>query len=157
AVHRHMDGEDALRVALVRAASRAHGVPIVATNAVRYALREEKPIDDVLYCIREGVTLDEAGRRLSPNAEAHLKAPDEMERLFADQPAWIERSRAIADRCRSAMTELAYRFPSELEDALPGEDANAMLRRKTYEGAKTRYPDPGGLPEKVRAQIEKEL
>ncbi len=29
------------------------------------------------------------------------------------------------------------------------------LRRMTYEGARTRYPD--GVPEAVRAQIEKEL
>ena len=51
-------------VALVLRA-RELDAPIVATNAVRYARREEKLVYDVLHCIRENVTLDEAGRALA--------------------------------------------------------------------------------------------
>src|SRR5207244_3841368 len=64
AVHRHLDGGDAIRVR--RAIDRAHRLdaPIVATNAVRYARREAKPVYDVLHCIRENTTLEAAGRAL---------------------------------------------------------------------------------------------
>ena len=45
-----------------------------------------RPLQDVMTCIREKATLDEAGFRLEPNAERHLKAPAEMARLFDAGP-----------------------------------------------------------------------
>ncbi len=69
AVHLHKDGEDRARVTRALDAARIHGVPLCATNRVLFAKPEEKPIYDLLHCIREGKTLDEAGRELLPNAE----------------------------------------------------------------------------------------
>jgi error-prone DNA polymerase len=156
AVHRHLDGEDRDRIGAAVAASRAHDVPISATNAVRYAERESKPVYDVIHCIREGITLDRAGRALSPNAEAYLKSRVETGRLFADHPEWLARSRTIADACRFHLKELRYRFPCEIEaPAHPSETPDEALRRVTYAGALDRYG--GEPPPKVRAQIEKEL
>jgi error-prone DNA polymerase len=166
-VHRHLDGDDRARVAATIALAENYGVAICATNDVRYARREEKPVLDVLHCIREGTTLDRAGRSLAPNAEAHLKSHEEMSRLFADHPEWLARSRVVADACRFSLRELKYRFPCEIpcaadgapapsdRPAFEGETPDEALRRLTYDGAHDRYPD--GLPEKVRAQIEKEL
>jgi error-prone DNA polymerase len=157
---RHFDGEDDARLARAEAIARALCVPVCATNRVFYATSGDKPVFDVLHCIREGVTLDDAGRALLPNAEAHLKSRDEMARLFADRPAWLARSRDIADACSFSLRELTYRFPSEFGAATPSggsgvESSDQALRRLTYEGARNRYPR--GLPEGVRAQIEKEL
>ena len=156
AVHRHLDGEDRVRVGAALAASRAHEVPICATNAVRYGHRESKPVYDVIHCIREGITLDRAGRALSPNAEAYLKSRGETGRLFADHPEWLARSRTIADACRFHLKELRYRFPCEIDaPAHPDETPDEALRRLTYAGAVDRYG--GAPPPKVGAQIEKEL
>jgi len=165
AVHLHKDGEDRARVARVETAARTFGVPICATNRVLYARPSDKPLLDVLYCIREGKTLDEAGRELGPNAEAHLKSEEEISRLFSLHPEWIARSRFIADRCRFSMKELAYRFPYEISDLVhrdfaradreSNETAEDALRRLTYEGAHARYGE--SIPEKVAQQIEKEL
>ncbi len=154
-VHRHLDGADAARERWGVEASRRFGIPVCATNAVRYATREAKPVFDVLHCIREGVTLDEAGRGLPENAEAHLKSPDEMVRVFADRPSWIERSRAVADACTFTMLELQYKFPYKFGESHADETANEHLRRLTYAGAAQRYGDC--LPEPLVAQIEKEL
>jgi error-prone DNA polymerase len=172
-VHLHKDGEDRARVSRALAAGRIFGLPICATNRVLYARPSEKPILDVLHCIREGKTLDEAGRELAPNAEAHLKSEEEMTRLFSIHPEWVARSRFIADRCRFSMKELAYRFPYEItdlvhrdfrkpraegagqEDEDDRETAQEALRRLTYEGARARYGD--AIPEKVAQQLEKEL
>jgi error-prone DNA polymerase len=162
AVHLHKDGEDRARVMRTEGAARKHGVPICATNRVLFARPSDKPIHDVLYCIREGKTLDEAGRELLPNAEAHLKSEEEMERLFSLHPDWIARSRFVADRCRFSMKELSYRFPYELTDLVhrdfqgeTEESADQALARLTLEGARAKYA--GAVPEKVTAQIEKEL
>jgi error-prone DNA polymerase len=154
-VHRHLDGADAARERWAVEASRRFGIPACATNAVRYAAREAKPIFDVLHCIREGVTLDEAGRGLSENDEAHLKSPDEMVRVFADRPAWVERSRAVADACTFTMMGLRYNFPYKFGESHSDESADENLRRLTYAGAAQRYGDC--VPAPVIAQIEKEL
>ena len=149
---RHLDGEDFRREREVIEAHRATGIPIVAHNAVRFAVAEHKPVLDVLHCIRRGMTLDEAGRELLPNAEARLRAPREMAARFSERPAWIARTREIAGACTFSLRELRYKFPCEVPE---GETADSLLRRMTYEGAASRYG--GMVPERVRAQIEKEL
>jgi error-prone DNA polymerase len=160
AAWRHLDGEDDVRLARAEVMARELDVGVCATNRVLFAAPEDKRVFDVLYCIREGVTLDDAGRALLPNAEAHIKSRDEMRGLFADHPAWLERSRDVADACRFSLRELKYRFPSEFD---PGTNAGPIfdetpdetLRRLTYEGGRARWPE--GVPERVTAQIEKEL
>jgi error-prone DNA polymerase len=168
AVWRHLDGrDDERRTRALRLAERS-GIAPCATARVLFATPADKPIFDVLHCIRKGTTLDEAGRDLLPNVEADLKSPAEMQTLFADEPAWLERSLLIADACRFSLRELKYRFPCEPEalravghgdadDAtvLPGETADAALRRLTEQGARTRWP--AGVPSSVAQQIEKEL
>ena len=156
AVHRHLDGEDQLRARRAVSRARALRAPIVATNAVRYASRDAKCVYDVLHCIRENITLDEAGRALSPNTEACLKSREEMECIFADHPEWLARSRVIADACTFKLSELEYSFPCELDEpAYEGETPNEALRRLTYSSGAKRFG--GEIPQKTRDQIEKEL
>lgn len=160
AVHLHKDGEDRARVMRSLDAARTFGVPLCATNRVVFATPEDKAIFDVLFCIREGKTLDEAGRQLLPNTEAHLKSEEEIARLFSLHPEWIARSRSIADRCTFSIKELSYRFPYEIGDlvgsnANRAETADEALKRLTEEGARERYG--ACVPEKVALQIDKEL
>ena len=165
AVHLHKDGEDRVRVQRAETAARIFGVPICAHNRVLYARPCDKPLLDVLHCIREGKTLDEAGRDLAPNAEAHLKTEDEMERLFSNHGSWIARSRFVADRCLFSIKELAYHFPYEISDLVHRdfqrpdgelrETAQDALVRLAHEGLRDRYPE--GAEDKVVAQVEKEL
>ena len=60
---------------LAELASRC-GAPLVATNDVQYHEPARRPLQDVLTCIREHCTIDDAGCRLAANAERHLKSPD---------------------------------------------------------------------------------
>jgi error-prone DNA polymerase len=162
AVWKHLDGEDDVRLAQAESVARRHDVAPCATNRVLFAVPRDKPVFDALCCIREGMTLDEAGRALLPNAEAHLKSRDEMHRLFAAHPAWLARSCEVADACRFSLRELKYRFPSDLvgrggsvEGEARRETADERLRRMTYEGARAHWPE--GVPDPITAQIEKEL
>jgi error-prone DNA polymerase len=61
-------------------------LPVVATNGVRYARREDKSLHDVLTAIRHHTTLDAAGSLLAAHRERHLKTGAEMKKLFADLP-----------------------------------------------------------------------
>jgi DNA polymerase III alpha subunit/intein/homing endonuclease len=155
AVRRLMDGEDAKNLRTQTALSENFGVPLVATGGVRFAKPEEKPVLDVLHCIRNGTTLDEAGRALMPNAERCLRPENAVRARFANRPELLSRTREIADACRFSMRQLHYRFPCELDGIKPGADANALLRKLAYDGARSRYG--ASIPERVRTLLEKEL
>ncbi len=146
-------GDDRARINRLDRLARAHGLGILATNDVHYHAPDRRPLQDVMTCIREKVPIRQAGFLLDANAERHLKSPAEMARLFADWPHANRPTREEADACSFSLTELAYEYPQM--DLAPGETPDSRLERLTWEGADTRYP--GGLPDKVRAQLVKEL
>ena len=130
----------------------AFRVPLVATGGVRFAAPEERPLFDVLTAIREGTTLEAAGRRLAANAERYLKAPAQMMRLFADQPAAVRESCALAERLQFTMKDLGYKFPTY--PVPPGETEISFLRKITEVGARDRYRP---YHDRARAQVAREL
>jgi error-prone DNA polymerase len=77
--------EESDNVALT-ALAQAFRVPVVATNGVRFATPADRPLFDVLTCVRHRTTLEAAGRQLARNAERYLKSPEAMAKLFADRP-----------------------------------------------------------------------
>ncbi|MET0183662.1 MAG: error-prone DNA polymerase [Caulobacterales bacterium] len=127
--------------------------PMVATGDVLYHAPERRALQDVLTCIREKCTLEQAGFRLESNAERHLKSPQEITRLFAAHPGAVTRTLEIAERCAFSLDELRYEYPDE--PVPPGKTPNQHLRDLTWAGAAWRYP--GGVPPQVVAQINKEL
>ena len=153
AASRVYGARDLNRLGKLGALGAATGVPPVATNDVLYHGPERRLLQDVLTCVREGKTVQTAGLLLQANAERHLKKPGEMARLFRQFPGWVERSAEIAARIDFDLGELKYEYPDEPVPA--GKTANQHLRDLTWEGAAWRFP--GGVPERVRATIEKEL
>ena len=149
--HRHA-GEVRQEARLRRRAERA-GLPLVAATEVLYHTPARRDLQDVLTCIRHGVTLATAGRLIRPNAEHDLKAPHTLARLFADEPALVERTREVASRCAFTLSEIRYRYPAE---RLPdGRTSSAWLRELTLDGARTRFA--GDVPPAIREQIDREL
>ncbi len=138
--------------ALSKRAERA-GIPLVATNDVHYHVPARRPLQDVLTCIREHCTIHDAGTRLLANAERHLKAPEEMTRLFADYPDAVANTIRIAEACRFSLDELAYEYPV---DPVPdGRTPQEELEHLTRLGIRERYPR--GVPDKVQKQVDHEL
>ncbi|WP_437908161.1 DNA polymerase III subunit alpha [Sorangium sp. So ce327] len=154
ATWKHLDRRDGERVAAALAAERRYGHCVVATARPLYHHPSRKPLADVLACIRTKTTLDQAGTRIAPNAEAYVRSGAQMAALFRDHPAWVARTVEVASRCRFSLSELRYSFPSDAL-CMPGETSDQALRRLTEEGCRDRYPE--GTPSPVRAQIEKEL
>src|SRR5580700_3840185 len=115
----------------------ATGLPLVAVNDVLYHLPERRPLQDVLTCIREGCTIGEAGYRLAANAERHLKAPQEMARLFRGREDAVERTLEIVERCRFSLDELRYEYP---EEPVPeGMTPQQRLAELAWQGAAERF------------------
>ena len=110
-LQRHLLREQEWDNQLLLDLASAFHVPVLATNGVRFAEPSDRPLYDVLTCIRQKTTLAHAGRRLSCNAERYLKSPEAMARLFSDLPQAIAASGELADRIAYTMADLGYRFP----------------------------------------------
>ncbi|HVB37679.1 MAG TPA: PHP domain-containing protein, partial [Vicinamibacterales bacterium] len=151
-LQRHLLRDEEVANASVLALAAAFRVPVVATNGVRFATPDERPLFDVLTCIRHHTDLDRAGRRLARNAERYLKPPAAMARLFADRPEALSAAGELADRLRFTMADLGYRFPEYPVPA--GETMSSFLRKITDVGARDRYRP---YHDRARAQIAREL
>ena len=126
AASRRYGARDLQRLSQLSALAQVHGAPMVATNDVLYHGPERRALQDVLTCIRETCTIQEAGLRLEANAERHLKSPAEMARLFARFPGAVERSAEIAERIQFDLGQLRYEYPDE--PVPPGKTAIQHLR-----------------------------
>ena len=131
----------------------ARGVPVVATNHVRFLEPENGPDGDeenrdisnfeaheARVCIQQGKTLDDPKRLRANTEQQYLKSADEMEALFSDLPEALRNSVEIARRCsfevelgRSCMPE--FQVPS-------GESAAAYLKDMTLRGLARRGLSP---------------
>ena len=152
-VRRHLDGLDRRRWEQALHLRSVAGVKLVATNDVHYHNQERARLQSVLTCIRKGVRLCDAGYHLFGNAERFLKSPLEMAELFRHEPELLRETEVIVERCAFTLSELRYRYPSEW---IPeGMTAQMFLNDLSWRGAEWRYP--GGIPEKVRAQMKREL
>ena len=149
----HRRGDDARRLVRLGAIAFQAQVPLIATNDALYDGPGARDLQDVVSCIREGVTIETAGRRLEANAERHLKSPAEMARLFRDAPEAIAETQDLLARIDFSLDELTYDYPDE--PVPPGKTAQGWLTELTWRRAAIRYPD--GVPDKVEGLLKDEL
>ncbi|WP_112324119.1 error-prone DNA polymerase [Oceanibium sediminis] len=156
-VRQHGPGDQRRLAALAGLASAA-AVPLVAMGDVLYHAPERRPLQDVLSCIREGVTLERAGTLLEPHAERYLKPAEETARLFRDHPGTTEAARTLFRRIGFSLDELKHQYPEDpvFEElggiAMPSQES---LERLTRIGLKRRWPE--GAPRKVQRAVAHEL
>ena len=146
------DGRDAARLDARAGLAARLALPMVALGDVLMHRAQRRRLADVLTCLRVGCTIDSLGARALPNAEARLKPPAEMARIFARYPAAIRRTLEIADRCAFSLDELSYEYPDEITD---GEPAQTRLERLVQAGLWRRFPD--GAPAETTEKVVKEL
>ena len=151
-LQRHLLRDEALDNQALIALADAYHVPLVATNGVRFAVAEDRPLYDVQTCLRHRTTLERAGRRLACNAERYLKSPAAMTRLFRDRPDALAAAGELADRLGYTMADLGYRFPTY--PVPTGDTMISFLRAITEVGARERYRP---YHDRARRQIAREL
>lgn len=152
-IARHRREEEIVQETRLRERAKRFGFSLVAANEILYHTPARRRLQDVLTAIRHGIPVASCGRKLKPNAEHGLKPPYAFARLFADDPAAVERTLEVAGRCNFSLNEIRYRYPSE---ELPNGMTSAQwLRQQTFNGARCRYRNQ--IPDPIAAQIEKEL
>ena len=149
----HRRGDDERRLEQCAHIARTARVPLLAVGDALYATPEQRPLQDVLTCIREGTTLAEAGRRLEVNAERHLKCPAEMMRLFRHFPEAVAETLRFASRIGFTLDQLRYEYPHE--PVPEGWDPQDWLEHLVVEAAHARYG--ADLPEKIRSLLAEEF
>src|SRR3546814_5308690 len=65
-----------------------------------YHERDRRRLHDVVTCIRNGVTIDEAGFLLSANGERFVRPPRDMARLFREYPDALAQSQVRSEERR---------------------------------------------------------
>lgn len=92
--------------------SRAHDIPLVASNDCHYLKSEHAKAHDVLLCIQTGKTVGEKKRLKFRTNELYFKSPEEMADYFgADYPGSLESTLRIADRCHLELDLSSFHFP----------------------------------------------
>jgi DNA-directed DNA polymerase III PolC len=153
-LQRHRRRVQEARNEWLRGTAASRGLALVATGAPVMAERRDRPLLDVLTCIRHRTTVDAVGRLVAENSERVVQAPAAMEALFADVPAAVAITGELALRLGFTMKNLGYRFP---DYPLPaGETPISFLRQLAEQGARDRYGS-GALVGKARRQIAREL
>jgi error-prone DNA polymerase len=146
-------GDDQRRLARLQALSRRTGLPLLATCDALYATPEQRPLHDVITCIREGTTLADAGQRLLAQAERHLKPAKEMARLFRQAPSAVAAWRDILGRIAFTLDDLRYEYPHE--PVPEGWEPMAWLEHETLRLARGKYPE--GIPEDTQKLLDEEF
>ena len=146
-------GSDRRRTAASARLAREAGAPLIATNDALYAGPEQRPLHDVVTCIRLGLKIDEAGTRLAANGERHIKPVAEMARLFADYPQALAETIRLLERVDFDLKQLKYEYPHE--PVPEGWTPQAWLEHLVAQGVRERYGDDPG--QAVLDQVETEL
>jgi DNA polymerase-3 subunit alpha len=94
--------DDALTRATVRLAAELD-LPVVATHPVQFLRRDEFRAHEARVCIAEGHTLADARRPRRFTPEQYFTTQEEMAKRYADMPAALANSVAIAQRCNLAI------------------------------------------------------
>jgi len=112
------------------------GLPVLASNDVRFLERADFNAHEARVCIHDGRLLSDKRREQRYSEEQYLKTPDEMGELFADLPEALENSHHLAMRCNLEMEFGRYHLPAfptprgqSVEDFLLSESQTGLQQR----------------------------
>jgi DNA polymerase-3 subunit alpha len=147
-----MDEQNKVNEGLIKIAKELN-LPLVATCDAHYLNKEDAEIQEILWCISDGTTIDDPKRRTMPTNEFYVKTPQEMEDLFKDIPEAIENTQKIADMVEIYDVTFGRVEPHFL-DLPEGETTESYLRKLAFKGTEQKY---GGLTKELEDRLEYEL
>ncbi len=128
-------GEESYIAAAVNLAGR-RGVPVVATNDVRFLKQSDFESHEARVCIHDGTLLADPNRVRRYTSNQYLRTPGEMSRLFADIPEALANSVEIARRASLVLKLGEARLPPY---PVPGGmSTEEYLRREAESGLEQR-------------------
>jgi len=126
--------EDYLHAAV--ALAQQHGLPVVATNDVRFLSADDFEAHEARVCIQDGRTLDDSRRPRDYSEQQYLRSAGEMATLFADLPEALANSVEIARRCNLELRLGEHVLPDFPVPA--GMTAEAYFRQQAQAGLEQR-------------------
>jgi error-prone DNA polymerase len=151
-LQRHFRPEQEHRNHAATDLARELGLPLLASNGVRYAMPEDRRLLDALTCVKYKCTLDEAGDRLQINSHRHVRSGTDMLKLFSDLPDAVVNTSELASRLEFTLEKLGYEFPHY--PVPDGETEISYLRVQVAKGSLERYQP---VTDRARRQLEREL
>ena len=133
-------------------------LPVVATHPVQFGQKEEFTAHEARVCIADGEILANPRRVKRFSAEQYFKRQSEMAELFADMPAALQNSVAIAQRCNLSLTLGKAQLPDfPTPDGMSINDfLVAQSQAGLEERLQQRYPE-SSQREAVRERYESRL
>jgi DNA polymerase III subunit alpha len=148
-------GEEPYIASAVSLASR-RGVPVVATNDVRFLKPDDFESHEARVCIHDGTLLADKARTRRYTQQQYLRTPEDMAELFADVPEALANSVEIARRCSLVLKLGESRLP---EYPVPPEHTpTTYMRFESERGLAARLAALNvEQPERYRERLDSEL
>lgn len=149
-----LEGEESFNAFALHAAG-ARGIPVIASNDVRFLDADGFDAHEARVCIATGRVLDDPKRPRDYTAQQFLRDSDEMTSLFADAPDAIDNALDLAKRCNLELSLGTYYLP-----AFPVPDDHTLdswIRREAHDGLKARLEKYPMAPGHDRASYEARL
>ncbi len=141
--------DDESHVAKSLAISQQAGIPVVATNDVRFLAPGDFEAHEARVCIFDGAQLADPSRPRKYTEQQFLRTPAQMAALFADIPEALANSVEIARRCSLPLKLGESRLPNF---PLPeGISVESHIRQESLAGFAAREK---AFDEKQKARIE---
>ncbi len=154
------ENEQAYIDAALELAGRA-GVPVVASNDVRFLMKEDFEAHEARVCIQQGRTLADPRRPRPYSAQQYLRGAEEMAALFSDLPEALENSVEIAKRCNLELVfdkSFLPNFPlpkgTSLESWLESESRRGLENRLEMQPAHKRSGPDQVYSERLNSELE---
>ena len=152
-----LPGEETFNDFALGAAS-ACGIPVVASNDVRFLQPDGFEAHEARVCIASGRVLDDPRRPREYSEQQFLKSADDMATLFADVPDALENTVELARRCNFELSLGTYYLPAF---PVPSDHTlESWIRNEAREGLARRLekhpptPEHGAAPYELRLQAE---
>ena len=147
-----MEEQNKVNEGLIKIAKELE-LPLVATCDSHYLNKEDAEIQEILWCISDGLTMDDPKRRRMPTNEFYVKTPEEMKELFSDIPEAIGNTQKITDMVEEY--DITFeRVETKYLDLPEGETSKTYLRKLAYEGVKEKYEE---VTEDLTKRVDYEL
>jgi len=150
---------DEMMVTRTVAISQQTGIPVVATNDVRFLAASDFESHEARVCIADGAQLADPSRVRRYTEAQYLRSAEEMAALFADIPEALQNSVEIARRCSLPLKLGESRLP--IFPLPEGVSAEAHIREESLRGFAAREqsfaPDQLARLDEYRARLHTEL
>jgi len=128
---------------------------LVATCDVHYLKKEYAEIQDMLWALNEGLTIDHPKHHKMETEELYVKSSAEMYELFKDIPYAVSNTLEIVDKITDYEIKFDRVQPVFLDlDKARGETAESRLRGEAFAGAIKRY---GKIDKRIEERLNYEL